>query len=103
VDADLVIPDEIRPKRDLGGKTPVIMCRGCLDAGVDQPCSGAHKNVNQASQQKEATKKRKLDNAVKRGRREPRAKCVGSTFASVSQLCQIRPKSEGGSVHKPGY
>ncbi len=72
VNADLVTPNEIRSNRDLGGKTPLIMCRGCLDAGVDPPCSGARKNVQQAKQQKQVSKKRKLDKAVKNGQRKPR-------------------------------
>ena len=68
VDTDLVSANEIRSQLDLGGKTPLIMRQGCLDAGVNPHCSGARKNVKQAKQQKRAAKKRKLDDAVSLGR-----------------------------------
>ena len=72
VDADLATPDEIRSKCDLGGKTPLMMCRGCLNLGVDPPCSGARKNVKQAKQQQDAAKKRRMEAAVSKGRRKAR-------------------------------
>ncbi len=34
---DILSIDEIRQGRDLGGKTPLPMCRGCFDSGVKAP------------------------------------------------------------------
>ena len=70
VNTDLVSANEIRSQRDLGGKTPLIMCRVCLDNGIYQPCSSARKNVKQAKQQKQAANKRRLEAAVESGRRK---------------------------------
>mmetsp|Transcript_10352 Transcript_10352/g.17590 ORF Transcript_10352/g.17590 Transcript_10352/m.17590 type:complete len:132 (-) Transcript_10352:193-588(-) len=35
---DIVPREEIRRERDLGGKIPLSMCRGCFEAGVKPPC-----------------------------------------------------------------
>ena len=71
MNTDLVSPNEIRSQHDLGGKTPLIMCRDCLHDSVGPPCSGARNNVKQVKQQKQAAKKSKLDDAVKLGCRKP--------------------------------
>jgi hypothetical protein len=49
---DIVCEDEIRRERDLGGKTPLPMCRGCFEARVKPPCSGACTNLKHATMQK---------------------------------------------------
>ena len=69
---DLVTPAEIRKRKNVGGKTPLIICRGCLDSGADPPCSSKHTNTKQTTEQKKAANKRKLDKAVKSGRRKAR-------------------------------
>ena len=33
---------------NIGGKTPRIICRACVDIGVEPPCSGTWKNAKQA-------------------------------------------------------
>ena len=75
IDADLMTPNEIRTIRnDLNGRTPLILCRACArDSSVTVPCSGARKNIKHAKQQQKEAKKRKLDEAVKSGRRKPRS------------------------------
>ena len=73
LDEDLLSQDEIRNERDLGGKTPLIICRGCLEGGVDPPCSGARRNISQAKKQKAASKKRGRKAAEKSGRRKQRS------------------------------
>ena len=45
---NLVSRNEIRANYNLGGQTPLIMCRACLDSGVDVPYSGTGKNIRQA-------------------------------------------------------
>ena len=70
---DLVTPNEIRKLKDLGGKTPLTICRGCLDSGVVLPCSSKRQNTKQATQQKKAATKRKLDKVTKSGRRKARS------------------------------
>ncbi len=67
---DLVAPSEIRKVKDVSGKTPLTMCRGCFDSGVEPPCSVKRTNAKQAIQQKESGKKRSMDKAVKSGRRK---------------------------------
>ena len=69
---DLVAPNEIRKLKDVGGKTPLTICRGCLDNGIEPPCSGKHTNARQASQQKKSANKRKLNEAIKSGKRKAR-------------------------------
>ena len=73
VSDDLVSPNEIMKTRDIGGKVPLTICRGCYDSGVEPPCSaGRRKNVKQAKQQKKATKKRKHAEVALVGRRKVR-------------------------------
>lgn len=70
---DLVTPDEMKRSLDLGGKTPLTICRCCLESGVEPPCSGGRTNVRQATEQAKATKKRQHAGAVEVGRRKARA------------------------------
>ena len=56
----------------MGGKTPLTICKGCLDSGVELPCSEKCQNSMQATLQKKAATKRKLDDATKSGRRKAR-------------------------------
>ena len=39
VNDDLVTPNDIKKEKDLGGKIPLTICRGCFDSGVEPPCS----------------------------------------------------------------
>ena len=57
---------------NLGGETPLIMCRSCVNSGVEPPYSGARKNMKQTQQQKKASKKRRMEKVVKGGRRQAR-------------------------------
>ena len=67
---DIVPKDEIRRERDLGGKTPLPMCRDCFEAGVKPPCSGARTNLKHATTQKKQKKRRQMNQAVSAGRRK---------------------------------
>ena len=58
VNDEILSKDEIRQGRDLGGKTPLPMCRDCFDSGVKPACSGARVNVMQATAQNRRTKRR---------------------------------------------
>ena len=70
---DIVSKDEIRNSQDLGGKTPLPMCRGCLEAGIKAPCSGARTNLTHASTQKKQKKRRQMNQTANdRNRKEPR-------------------------------
>jgi hypothetical protein len=70
---DIVPIAEIRRERDLGGKTPLPMCRGCFEAGVKPPCSGARTNLKHATTQKKQKKRRHMNQAINAGRsKEPR-------------------------------
>ena len=68
----MVASVELRTKFNLGGKTPLPICRGCFDDGVEPPCSGGRKNVRQAEMQKKQQKKRQRKDAEERGRRKSR-------------------------------
>ena len=68
---DLVAPNEIRKLKDVCDKTPLTICRGCIDYDeVKPPCSGKRTNIRQATQQKKSVNKRKLNKAVKSGKRK---------------------------------
>ena len=57
---DIVPKEEIRRERDVGGKIPLPMCRGCFESGVKPPCSvGGRTNVKHATAQKKQQKKRR--------------------------------------------
>ena len=74
VDQDLMTPNDIKKVRDLGGKTPLIMCRACADDKSIEPLlSRARTNISQANKQKRATKKRKMDKRVENGKRKARS------------------------------
>lgn len=66
---DILSKDEIRQGRDLGGKTPLPMCRGCFDSGVKAPCSGGRANVMHATTQKRRKKRRQMNQSGRAGRR----------------------------------
>jgi hypothetical protein len=67
---DGIVPiAEIRRERDLGGKTPLPMCRGCFEAGVKPPCSGACTNFKHATTQKKQKKRRQMNHTINAGRR----------------------------------
>jgi len=72
VDADLVSPNETRKERtDLGGKTPLPMCRACVDLpNVTVPCSGKRVNLVHARTQGKGKKKKQKEKAVQSGRKK---------------------------------
>ena len=72
VNDDLVTPNETRKTMDLAGKTPLTICRGCFESGVEPPFSTARTNIRRANEQANATKKRKNDGAVEAGKRKSR-------------------------------
>ena len=69
---DIISADEIRRNRDVGGKNPLLVCRFCFDTGVEIPCSGGRTNSKQKRDQKQATKRKELDESVQAGRRKSR-------------------------------
>lgn len=69
---DIVSADEIRKKRDLGGKNPLLVCQYCFDKNFEIPCSGGRTNMKEKKDQANQTKKRQLDAAVQQGHRKGR-------------------------------
>jgi len=70
INDDIVSTNEMIANRNLGGKTPLPICRGCYDAGVEIPFSGARKNIQQAQKQRKRSKKRQSKEAVNSGRKK---------------------------------
>ena len=73
--ADLVYPNQIRKERDdIGGKTPLIMCRACVDSpGVTVPFSGKRVNFAQKKRQEKGRKNKQMEEAVSSGRKKRRS------------------------------
>ena len=72
---EILSKDEIRQGRDLGGKTPLPVCRDCFDSGVKPAFSGARVNVMQATAQKRSKKRRQMhQNRSARHRSVPRTR-----------------------------
>ena len=69
---DIVQADEIRKKRNIRGKNPLLVCRYCFDKKFEIPCSGGRTNVKQKQDQAQRTKKRQLDEHVEGGHRKGR-------------------------------
>ena len=42
-ESGLAYVDKIRKNHNLGGKVPLVICRGHFDDGADPPCSGARR------------------------------------------------------------
>jgi len=69
-DADnIVSADEIRKKRDIGGKNPLLVCRYCFDKNIGIPFSGGRTNMKQKKGQAQSTKRKQLDGNVESGHR----------------------------------
>ena len=69
-DADnIVSADEIRKKRDIGGKNPLLVCRYCFDKNIEIPCSGGRTNMKQKKDQAQSTKRKQLEDNIESGRR----------------------------------
>ena len=71
-DDDIVSADEIRKKRDIGGKNPLLVCRFCFDKKFEIPCSGGRTNQKQKVEQQMRTKRKSNDDNVAAGRRKGR-------------------------------
>ncbi len=71
-DTHIVPVDEIRTKRDLKGKNPLLVCRYCFDSKVEIPTSGGRTNFAQKKQQEKSCKRRMLNRAVHHGRHKGR-------------------------------
>ncbi len=70
-DQDLVDVNEIIAKYDLGGKTPLTICKYCFETNIDPPCSGGQKrNVAQAKGQQGKRKKKQCEEEVRSGHRK---------------------------------
>ena len=68
----MVSADEIRSKRDIGGKVPLMICRYCFDQKVEIPCSGGRINSSQKRRQKQQSKRKQLAKSIDSGRRKGR-------------------------------
>ena len=64
---DVLSNTEIKKSRDIGGKNPLLVCRECFNNNIKIPTLGGSSNSRESRQQKMASKKRKLDAAVKDG------------------------------------
>ena len=71
LDDDLVLDSEVIEKRDLKGKSPLPICRSCSDYNTI-PVSGGRTNNLQKAKQNKAEMMRRLDDAVKSGKRKGR-------------------------------
>ena len=67
---DIVQAEEIRNKRDIGGKNPLLICRYCFDKKFEIPCSGGRTNAKQKKDQSQRTKRIQMENNVSSGRRK---------------------------------
>eukprot|EP00957_Ditylum_brightwellii_P111580 8510830-Ditylum_brightwellii.AAC.1 len=76
---NIVSADEIRAKRDIGGKNPLLVCRFCFDSNVEIPCSAGQTNMKEQKDQKRCTKRKQLDDSVASGCRKGHT--VGSSGA----------------------
>ena len=48
---NIVLANEIRQKRNMGGKNPLLVCRCCFDKNIEIPCSGGRTNMKQKKDQ----------------------------------------------------
>ena len=71
-DKDLVSVDQIKAKFDCGGQTPLPLCEYCLGQSIKPPLVRASTNFAEKEKQKQATKKRQLDEMESRGLRKGR-------------------------------
>ena len=71
-DEDIVLSEDIRDNRDIGGKNPLLVCRYCFNMNIEIPCSGGCKNQKQKKDQDNRTKRKQLQESVQRGRRKGR-------------------------------
>ena len=69
---DIVSADEIRKRRDIGGKNPLLLCRYCFDKNIEIPCSGGRTNQKQKTVQSKRNKRKQLDTSIQSGRRKGR-------------------------------
>ena len=69
---DMVKVDEIRKKRDVGGKNPLLVCRYCFDQNFEIPCSGGRVNTKQKGAQAKMSKRKSLEKTIESGRRKSR-------------------------------
>ena len=69
---DIIKPEELRKKRDLGSKNPLLICRFCFDANIEVPCLGGRTSMTQKKDQRSESKKKELENNVKAGRKKAR-------------------------------
>ena len=74
-DVDSVVSaDEIRWKRGMGGKNPLLVYQRCFDKSIEIPSSSGRASMNQKKDQpKNAKKKRKLSRLKKAIENEKRA------------------------------
>lgn len=68
-----VSPDEIVKERDVGGKSPLMVCSYCFDSKAPIAYSGGRRtNMRQKKQQEERTKRKQMEDAVSSGIRKSR-------------------------------
>ena len=71
-DDDIVSEVEIRKKRNIGGKNPLLVCRYCFDKNFEIPCSGGRTNEKEKKSQEKSSKRKGLEENVQSGRRKGR-------------------------------
>ena len=54
-----MLANEIRQKRNVGGKNPLLVCRYCFDKNIEITCSGGRVNIKQKKDQSQRAKKGK--------------------------------------------
>ena len=63
----MVQVDEIRKKRDVGGKNPLLVCRYCFDQNFEIPCSGGRVNTKQKEAHAKMSKRKSLEKILRVG------------------------------------
>ena len=66
-DDDIVSEVEIRKKRNIGGKNPLLVCRYCFDKDFEIPCSGGRTNEKEKKSQEKSPKRKGLEENVQSG------------------------------------
>ena len=69
---NIVSVDEIKRRRNIGGKNPLPICRHCFDKKVEILCSGGCTNMKQKADQDVEAKRKQLEDCVQSGRRKGR-------------------------------
>ena len=69
---DIVSVEEIKRKRNIGGKRPLLICRHCFESNVEIPCSGGLVSTKEKKDQQKRQRTKQMEAHVERGRKKAR-------------------------------